>query len=332
MARLSQKGLGSVNSYKRGNGPGPLVRPLILCCVVSIALLGVSSAEGDSGPIHAARGVFQTITMPVRYLGSAVASPFAGLGNVFTNLTANQESLSELEAENEQLKSQVAELTESDQTATRLEDLLQLKSTYSLQSTAARIVSGSGDSWSTSVTIDKGTTSGFAVGMPVTDSMGVIGQITECGPSTSVVRLISDESSGVSAMVQSSRAQGQLTGSADGTLHLTLIKCDQQVVVGDTVVTSGLGGVYPKGLPIGTVTSVEKSDGALYYDITVSQLASTENLEEVLVITSLSEDQQASTDEVSAADSQERSEATTADTASATTTAATTTSATTDEG
>ncbi len=82
--------------------------------------------------------------------------------------------------------------------------------------------------------------------------------------------------------------------------------------VGDTVVTSGLGGVFPKGLPLGTVMSVNKSAGALYYEIAVKPFSTTENFEEVLVIfeevlviTSLTEDQRATSDDIAAADAQE---------------------------
>ena len=106
-------------------------------------------------------------------------------------------------------------------------------------------------------------------------------------------------------MVQSSRAQGMLKGSADGTLHLTLISTDQTVNVGDTIVTSGLGGVFPKGLPLGKVSSVNRSDGALYYDIEVDPASSTENFEEVLVITSLTEEQEATSSDIAEADSQD---------------------------
>jgi rod shape-determining protein MreC len=286
-----------------------------------VVLFTLSCREGDTGALHSVRGVVQTVTSPVRYVGAALTTPFEGLGNVFSNLTADQQTLSDLKAENEQLQAENAQLSESEQTATRLQGLLQLKSTYNLQSTAARIISGSSDSWTSSVTIDKGSSSGLAVGMPVTDSSGVIGQISECGLTTATVRLITDENSGVSAMVQSSRAQGQLVGSADGTLKLTLIKTDQQVNVGDLIVTSGLGGVYPKGLPLGKVTNVEKSTGAMYYDVTVSAFTSTESFEEVLVITSLSEDQQATTDDIAEADSQETSSS--ASTTSTTTDAAT---------
>ncbi|MBQ1841194.1 MAG: rod shape-determining protein MreC, partial [Atopobiaceae bacterium] len=189
--------------------------------------------------------------------------------------------------------------------ARRLESLLGLQSLYNLQSTGARIISGSTDSWSSTVTIDKGTAAGIAVGMPVTDSNGAIGQIIRCGAASSTVRLVTDENSSVSAMVQSSRAQGVLRGSVDGTLHLTLVRTDQNVEVGDTVVTSGLGGVFPKGLPLGTVTSVERTSGALYYDIEVEPLSSTESFEEVLVITSLTEDQKPTAEEVAQADQQD---------------------------
>ena len=283
-------------------------------------MLGVR--EGDSGLLHGVRGVFQTVATPVRVVGSVVASPVSGISNVVGNLTADSQTLSDLKAENDDLKAQVARLTEYEDEANTLTDLLQLRNQYNLDSTAARVIARSTDSWSSTITIDKGTTSGIQTGMPVMTSTGVVGQVSECGPTTATVRLITDESSGVSAKVQSSGAQGQLQGSADGTLHLNLIRTDQQVSTGDSVVTSGLGGVYPKGLPVGTVSNVTKSSGSLYYDITVEPLASVGSLEEVLVITSLSGDQQATADDATAANAQDRTTSTSATTAAATTDAA----------
>lgn len=245
------------------------------------------------------------VTSPVRYLGATVSLPFQGLGNVFTNLTSNQETLSDLKAENERLQARNAELEESEQTAKRLQDLLNLQDSYSLQSTGARIIAGSTDSWSSTVTINLGSSSGLTVGMPVMASNGVIGQVVECGATSSTVRLINDENSSVSAMVQSTRAQGMLNGSASGQVTLDLIATSQTVNVGDVVVTSGLGGVFPKGLPLGKVTNVENTPGSLYLEVTVEPFASTENFEEVLVITSLTDGQQASADDIASADSQE---------------------------
>lgn len=288
----------SLNNRRQSTG----LRPVIVLCVISILLLTFYIREGESGPIHGVRSVVTTITSPVRYAGSVVASPFNALGNVFSNLTASQETLSDLKAQNEELTAQVAELSEAQETASRLESLLGLQSTYNLESTAARIIGESSDAWSRTVTIDKGSADGFAINMPVCNSAGVIGQIIEVSANTSTVRLITDENSGVSAMVQSTRAQGILQGQPDGTLRLEYVTTDADVQEGDIIVTSGIGGVYPKGLPLGTVSTVVREENATYYTITVTPASSdTENNEEVLVITSLTSDQQASDEEVSQA-------------------------------
>lgn len=276
---------------------------MIVLCVISLLLLTFYLREGDTGPIHALRGGFMTVTSPVRMLGSAVAAPFGALGNIAQNATASSETLSELKKRNEELTAQVAELSEAQETAERLEKLVGLKSTYSLESTAARIIGSTGDAWTDSVIIDKGSASGFEVGMPVCSSGGVIGQIIEVSANTSTVRLITDDQSGVSAMIQGSRAQGVLQGQADGTLRLEYVVSDAEVATGDIVITSGIGGTFPKGLPLGTVASIDRAPNAVYYTIVVRAASSAESNEEVLVITSVSEDQIASDEEVDSANS-----------------------------
>ena len=269
--------------------------------MLSVLLLTFYIREGDTGPIHAVRSGVVTVTSPLKMAGSVIASPFNALGNIFSNLTASQETLSDLRDQNAELTAKVAELSEAQETATRLEALVGLQSTYNLQSTAARIIGGSSDAWTQTVTIDKGSADGFTVGMPVCNAYGVIGQITECALNVSTVLLINDETSGVAAMIQSSRAQGMLRGQADGSLRLEYVPADAEVKVGDIVITSGIGGVFPKGLPLGTVTSVEKSDNDVYYTISVRTQSSTENNEEVLVITSLNADQVATDEDVAQA-------------------------------
>ena len=291
----------SLNNRNQSTG----LRPFIVLCIISVLLLTFYIREGESGPIHGVRSVVTTITSPVRFVGSAVATPFNALGNVFSNLTASQETLSDLKAQNEELTAQVAELSEAQETATRLEGLLGLQSTYNLESTAARIIGESSDAWSRTVTIDKGSADGFSINMPVCNSAGIIGQIIEVSANTSTVRLITDENSGVSAMVQSTRAQGVLQGQPDGTLRLEYVTVDSDVKEGDIIVSSGIGGVYPKGLPLGTVSTVVREDNATYYTITVTPASSsTENNEEVLVITSLTNEQRASDSDVAEANSQ----------------------------
>lgn len=289
----------------RGGGSDSGLRLMVILLAASIAVFALGAHENGEGVLNAVRGAANTVVTPIRYLGVGVTAPFRGLGNVFANLTADQETLTQLQQEKADLEARNAQLEEAERTAQRLQDLLALQDTYSLQSTAARIISASTDSWTRTVTLDKGTSSGIAIGMPVADSTGAIGQVIECGASTSTVRLITDENSSVSAMVQSSRAQGILKGNPDGTLSLTLVATDQTVEVGDMVVTSGLGGVFPKGLPLGKVASVNREDGALYYDISVEPLSTTEGFEEVLVITSLTEGQQATSEDIAEADAQD---------------------------
>lgn len=283
-------------------------RLCVILALLSIVLFTASAREGENGgPLTAVRNGWMTITTPIRWVGGAVTAPVQGLGNIFVNLTTDQEKLSELKAENERLLARNAELAEYEQTAKRLESLLGLQSLYDLKSVGARIISGSSDSWSSTVVIDKGRSAGITVGMPVTDANGAIGQVIRCDTKSSTVRLIADENSSISAMVQSSRAQGILRGSVDGTLRLTLVRTDQMVEVGDLVVTSGLGGVFPKGLPLGKVSSVERTTGSMYYSIEVEPLSSAESFEEVLVITSLTDEQKATAEDVAQADAQDSS-------------------------
>lgn len=292
-------------SMGRGSSSG-VPRSLIVLTILSLVMFVLGVNEGEAGPLHNVRGAVQTITTPVRYLGTLVGSPVQGISNVFVNLTASEETLSDLKNENEQLKAEVTRLSEYEQQANTLTDLLSIKNTYNLTTTAASVIAHSTDSWSSTITIDKGSSSGISVGMPVSSSTGIIGQVSEVSLTTSVVRLITDENSGVSAMIQSSRAQGSLSGSADGTLRLTLVRTDQQVSVGDMVITSGLGGVYPRGLPLGTVSNITKTSGALYYEITVEPLSNIHALENVLIITSLTDEQKASSDDIAAANDQDK--------------------------
>lgn len=279
------------------------MRPLIVFCIVSLLLLTFYLREGDTGPVHAVRSAAMTVTAPLRLVGSALSTPFGVVSRVISDATASEGTLSELKTENERLTKKVAELSEAEKTAARLQELVGLQSTYKLKSTAARIVGTAGNAWSDTVTIDKGSGSGFESGMAVLGAGGVIGQIIETSSATSTVRLITDEQSGISAMVQSTRAQGMLQGQADGTLRLMYVPVDADVKEGDLIITSGIGGLFPKGLPLGTVSSVERASNDVYYTIVVQPVSSAESDEEVLVVTSVGDDQVASDEDVASANS-----------------------------
>lgn len=290
------------SSSKRGLS-GSLLS-LIICMVASVTFFTMSTSDIASQPLLVARSIAQTAVSPIRNLTSILFMPFSALKNLVKNATAPSELLTSLQNQNESLTAELTKLKEEQSEAERLQALLGFKSAYALEGTGARVIAGSVDSYNSTITIDKGANAGFTKGMAVTDSKGVVGEISEVSATTSVVRLITDERSGVSAQVQTSRAQGQIEGQGSLTLKMDMVRVDQQVQTGDMIVTSGLGGVYPKGLPIGMVTNVDRPQGAMYYTISVRPLASVGNLEEVFVITSLNEGQLATSSDVAIANQQ----------------------------
>lgn len=259
-------------------------RLLVVFLVVGAVLMTVWFNESDNGPLHSIRSGATVVASPIREVGAALGVPFAAIGNAMTNITAETEDLLTLQEKNDELTSEVSQLEEYKQENERLTELLNMTSTYGVSGTGARIIGRSVDNYNGAITIDKGSLAGIQAGQPVMDANGLLGQIDSVGPTSSVVRLLSDQNSGVSVLMQSSRVEGVLTGSAEGLLYLKYVSTSQTVNVGDIVVTSGMGGAFPKGILIGEVLSVDAAANDLYYTIVVSSVATDSNFEEVLVV------------------------------------------------
>ena len=258
---------------------------LILFVAISVILMSVWVREGATGPLHAVRSGFAVVTTPLQHAGALVTRPFSAAGNLFTNLTASPEDISTLTSENEELRALVMQLEEYRQENERLSSMLELADTYSLESTGARVISRSADTWNRVLTIDKGVSSGLRAGMPVLSANGLLGQIESVSQFSSIVRLITDSQSGVAAFLQSSRIEGIISGSAEGLVYLKYVPLNVTVQPGDVVVTSGAGGVYPKGIAIGEVTSVDYSPADVYQTIIIQPITRVSTYEEVLVLT-----------------------------------------------
>ena len=270
---------------------------LIIAVVVSLALLTMWAREGDSGVLHATRSAVATVASPFQKAGSVVATPFHAIGNGITNAAAPTEDLLTLQQENAELKSEIIQYQEYKSENERLTELLQIKEQYAEESVTARVVSHSTDSWNHTIVIDKGSSAGLAVGMPVMTASGLVGQIESVAPTTSVVRLISDESSGVSVVLQNSRAEGILTGNVDGLLRLEFIPIATEVELGEGVITSGNGGVYPRGITVGVVSRIEGSPTDTYHTLVIQPLASEDIRDEVIVIVSPLADSKSKSDD-----------------------------------
>jgi rod shape-determining protein MreC len=192
-------------------------------------------------------------------------------------------------AENETLKRELAEvqvqLQEQRALADRsrsLERLLELRDRLSLQTSAAEIIAASATSDFRTVTIDKGSLHGLKADMGVIAPAGVVGRVVTPTARASKVQLLIDRNAAAGVLIERSRAQGVALGSGEDRLRLEYVAETGDVVVGDVVVTSGIDGIYPKGLVVGRVESVDKN-GA-YRQITVRPAVDFSSLEEVLVI------------------------------------------------
>ena len=262
----------------------------IVFCVVSLGFITFWSYEGGNkaeaaGIIHSARSTVSTIITPFDHASSLLGQPVDAIGTAAGNITASSETLSELQTQNEELAAMVMRMEEYRVENERLAELLGLVDAYQLESTtAAHILKTSDDSWNQTITIDKGSADGLAVGMPVMSPNGLIGQIESVSTVTSQVRLLTDQNSGVAVFLQGNRSEGVLTGSVERLLYLSYIKVDVNVIPGDVVITSGAGGVYPKGIVIGEVTSVSHSPSDAYRTIVVKPTAKVKRYEEVLVL------------------------------------------------
>ena len=212
------------------------------------------------------------------------------LQNSSGSLWHNYVYLRGVRAENRQLKEQIEQmrleqvrLADDAAQARRLQTLLAFKEQFISRTVAAQVIGSSGSDQSRIVYIDKGEKAGIQRDMAVITADGIVGKVLLVYPSVAQVLLINDQSSGVGALLEKTRLQGVLRGTANGEVVLERVMSDEQVVPGETVLTSGGDQIFPKGLPVGTVTKVG-SGKDLFLNIKIRPAADLSKLEEVLVL------------------------------------------------
>ena len=170
---------------------------------------------------------------------------------------------------------------------TRLRNLLKFKKTITRQVIAAEVIGKDPSTWFKTVIIDKGKADGLNKGFPVVMPRGIAGQVIEVSNHYSKVMLIIDRNSAVDALVQRSRARGVIKGESTDKCRLDYVLRKHDVQKGDTVISSGSDGVYPKGLRIGQVSDIVKSNSDIFQEVTITPFVDFEKLEEVLVVLDL---------------------------------------------
>lgn len=215
----------------------------------------------------------------------------AHLGALPDRIWQNYLNLMQVRRENLRLREEIKTLNQSLAAAgetlhenERLTRLLEMRKTVREPTVAAAVIGEDVAPWFRTLTIDQGTSSGVREGMPVLAAGGVVGQTIKVTPNSSRVLLLTDHASGIAGLIQRSRARGVVKGIGESLCSLEFTMREEEVTVGDLVVTSGVGGVFEKGLPIGTVTMVKKGQYGIFQTVTIKPTVSTAHLEEVLVV------------------------------------------------
>ena len=193
--------------------------------------------------------------------------------------------------ENRMLKQKIAELQEENHRMKemklaneRLRQLLQFREKNSPSMIGAEVIGQDPSSWFKSVTINKGERDGVKKGMAVISPAGVIGQILKTAPHYATVLLLTDYNSAVDSIVQRTRAKTIVEGKGENRCQLKYLRRAEEVAVGDVVVTSGLGGNFPKGLMVGEIKKVDKKGHGVFQYAELVPSVDLTQLEEVFVI------------------------------------------------
>ena len=259
----------------------------ILVGVLFLQVLGLA--------VQVKRGADAENTRLIRIWAVDTITPFERVliwaQNGSSNLWHNYFFLRGVRAENRQLKQQIEQmrleqvrLSEDAGQAHRLQQLLSFKEQVIAKTVPAQVIGSSGSDLSRSIYIDKGSNEGIASDMAVITAGGIVGKVLRVYPSTSLVLMINDQTSGVGAMLEKSRLQGVARGTPNGELILERVMSDEQVIAGETVLSSGGDQIFPKGLPLGTVSNVSPGK-EMFLNIHVKPAADLSRVEEVLVVT-----------------------------------------------
>ncbi|MGA3197319.1 MAG: rod shape-determining protein MreC, partial [Terriglobales bacterium] len=260
---------------------------IVLVGVLFVQVLGLAvqvRRTTDSEPTRLIRVWAVDAVTPLEKLLAWVQTSSGGIWHNYFYLRGVRAENRQLKQEIEHMRLEQARLSQDADQARRLQSLLAFKEQFISQTMAAQVIGSSGSELSRSVYIDKGERDGIKPDMAVISRDGIVGKVLRVYGSTSLVLLIDDQTSGVGSILDKSRLQGILRGTSSGEVVLEKVMSDENVPVGEKVLTSGGDSIFPKGLPIGTVTKVSPGSD-LFLNIRVRPAADLSRLEEVLVVT-----------------------------------------------
>lgn len=203
----------------------------------------------------------------------------------YVDLRNVREENKHLRREGATLQRRIDQLEEQALETQRLQRLLAVRQTSQAEFLAARVVGKDATNWFKTILLDRGSQEGVRRNLPVLAPDGLVGRVVEVTPTSAKVQLLTDPVSAVGALIQRTRVTGIVTGNLGAGARVRYLPLMADVVVGDEMVTSGMGGVFPKGIPIGRISALERRSGALFQEATIRPAVDLARLEEVLILT-----------------------------------------------
>ncbi len=264
--------------FKRG--PAPLAR-LFFFVSLSITLL---VADLRFHTLEAVRQGVATVLWPIQRIAYVPVDAGMDLSEYFSTLYA-------LKTENEQLRkrelataNQLLRQGHLEEENRRLRALLDMRERQPAEGRVAEILYAARDPFTRRIIVDKGTNAGIEPGQPVIDELGVLGQITRTYMFTSEVTLLTDKDQAIPVQVLRSGLRAVLAGAGAGTMELRFLAANADVQPGDTLVTSGLDGVYLPGLPVAKVVNIDRDNSFSFARIDCAPIAGVERHGQVLIL------------------------------------------------
>jgi rod shape-determining protein MreC len=261
-------------------------RTLILSSVLLLSfVLMTLQVRSQSALADLTRQVLLSSIAPVLRVAAVSKAATFGLWNEYIDLRRVRRDNQLLKEEVRALRAQVSELRETAQENSRLGLLLGMKNRVGTDALVAKVIGKDATNWFRTILIDRGGNDGIQRHMVVVTPEGLVGRVADVTALATRVQLITDPESAVGVLIQRSRVTGVATGSQGGTVQIRYLPLMADVVVGDRVITSGMGGIFPKGIPLGRVLkSSRPSNGALFQETEVQPLVEFSRLEEVMVL------------------------------------------------
>ena len=246
------------------------------------------------------QGLLQYVGGPLGQILSLPLAAFSSLDHGISDAWEGYIALQNVREENRQLRRDIEllrgqnnQLRDSVSATPRYETLLNFKQQIPSRIVAAQVIGRDATNWYRGVILNKGENDGVRSEMGVITPAGVVGRIVKTNSTSSVVLLVTDPNNAIAGLVQRTRHEGIVEGTSHGRARLKYIPLLSRVQPGDRVVTSGLTGAFPRGLAIGGLTQVEKSEGDLFQSAEIDPAVDLSKLDEVLVITAPYEDAEA---------------------------------------